>query len=86
MHRCHFLVANVNEPLYIQNFKFVNFHKSQDLNRIHDFSVLRTPWVMVMHMTDHNMSMQSLIPLQTLGKYIASIKVTHGVEVLDTWM
>ena len=38
------------------------------------------------HMTDHTMSMQSLIPFQTLGKYIASIKVTHGVEVLDTWM
>ena len=38
-------------------------------------------------MTDHTMSMQSLIPIQTLEKYIASIKVTHGVEVLhDTWM
>ena len=37
-------------------------------------------------MTDRTMSMQSLIPIQTLGKYIASIKVTHGVEVLhDTW-
>ena len=38
------------------------------------------------HMTDHTMSMQSLIPLQMLGKYIASIKVTRGIEVLDTWM
>ena len=51
----------------------MNLHKSQDLNRIRDFCV-EDP-LGNGHMTDSTPDVRK----------INNIKVTHGVEVLDTW-